>query len=270
MAETLHGRNSADTVGQRSFEARDPAWRKSERHVCQPVEPSHIRKFTLVQPSPADEPFDLFVRERAENVAGFDYKAEEFLAVLTAQGIVETEAVLDLLTRVARLLGDMWTEDSCTFNDVTIGMHRLTLLLIGLEPFGTDPDATPRHGGRAFLAPAPGDQHGFGLAMVGYYLRRGGWDVSAELDAQEDRLIAHIASRHYDVIGFSVGHERAVDAVAVLIGRIRPRSRNRGLGVMVGGPMIVADPSLAATMGADLWAADAASLVDRLAPYIPA
>ena len=200
----------------------------------------------------------------AQRVIAADYAQDSFRRSLAVEGVRTTDEILAVLTLVARLLGDMWLADSCTFNDVTFGMHRLTLLLMALEPTGADADARPQHGGRVFLAPAPGDQHGFGLAMVGYHLRRDGWDVSAELDASEDRIVDHIAARAYDCVGFSVGHERAVTPLTALIQRIRQYSRRASLAIMVGGPMIVANPALAEEMGADLWAEDGIALCGKL------
>ncbi len=251
MAQRLHDRTEVEAFYRSA--ARD-----SERRQPSADNPrsrsSTLPNFRLLPESTDAERREAFVQLCADAVAGFAFDRAAFVETLIAFGIALPDDTLDHLTAIARRLGDMWLEDSCSFHDVTIGMHRLTMMLIALEPFSGDPDATPRHGGRVFLAPAPGDQHGFGLAMVGYYLRRAGWDVSAELDARDDRLVEHIGARHYDCVGFSVGHERVVSPLTQLIGRIRRKSRNKLLKIMVGGPMIVADPAIAGTMGADLWA----------------
>ena len=266
MAQRLHDRTDVEALYQRASEDGEPGKRPGH---CFHSDSNTLPNFRLLPDMSDAERYEAFVQICADAVAGFAFDRAEFAEILSAYGIATPDETLDHLTAIARRLGDMWLEDSCSFHDVTIGMHRLTMMLIALEPFGGEPDAEPRHGGRVFLAPAPGDQHSFGLAMVGYYLRRAGWDVSAELNAGDDRLIDHLGARHYDCIGFSVGHERAISPLTQLIGNIRRRSRNKLLKVMVGGPMVIADPAIAGTLGADLWAADGLGLVQRLAPFVP-
>ena len=207
----------------------------------------------------------------ARRLIAFDYQQMTFLSWLTTRADRSVaDLLLTVLTLAARHLGDLWLEDICSFNDVTIGMHRLTLLLIALEPPSGDPLAVDQHGGRIFLAPAPDDQHGFGLGIVGFFLRRAGWDVSADLESDSGHIVGRLSQREFTVAGFSVGHERAIEPVTTLIHDARRRSRNRDIKLIVGGPMIVGNPDLAEAMGADLWATDAASLVSRLVPLIPA
>ncbi|NJK90043.1 MAG: cobalamin B12-binding domain-containing protein [Myxococcales bacterium] len=84
---------------------------------------------------------------------------------------------LDLLAPVARLLGDLWLIDLCTFTDVTIGLSRLQQLVRELAPAFEDGHDLRGFGHRALLAPAPGEQHTFGMHLVEEFLRRAGWDV---------------------------------------------------------------------------------------------
>jgi methanogenic corrinoid protein MtbC1 len=259
MAHTLHGRAAGASLGRTPSSATTDETRM--RVDC--LTPIHAPRPPLARPSGQGD-LTVLVRASARRVIALDYDADSFRRALESEGVKSTDDILTVLTSVARLLGEMWLDDSCTFNDVTFGMHRLTLLLIALEPGGAEPGAQPLHGGRIFLAPAPGDQHGFGLAMVGYYLRRAGWDVSADLDSEENHIVDHVAARAYDCVGFSVGHERAVTPLAALIRRIRQHSRRAGLAIMVGGPMIIANPALAAQVGADLWAEDGITLCAKL------
>lgn len=205
----------------------------------------------------------------ADAVIATDYDPGDFRRTITEAGAYATDDFLDVMTRIARRLGDMWVADDCSFTDVTFGMHRLTLLLHALEPGGIDPEARRQHGGRVYLAPAPGDQHGFGLAMVGYHLRKAGWDVSVDLGSDEDHIVAHVAGRAYDCVGFSVGHERTIPSLARLVARLRRETRRATPAIMVGGPMIVANPLIADEIGADFWAPDGASLCRQLDAMLP-
>ena len=223
-----------------------------------------------VAPANRDPSSARFVRECAERLIAPDYDQPLFAHwVETRADLSVADLLPNLLTLAARHLGEMWNEDLCSFVDVTLGMHRLTLILVDLEPPHADPSARAQHGGRILLAPAPGDQHGFGLALVGFYLRRAGWDVRVDIAGRSADPSDVVAERDYDIVGFSVGHERAVAPVAQLIAEIRQRSRNPRVRVVVGGPFLLGRPEVAMEMGADLCADDAAELVQRIEPFIP-
>ena len=184
------------------------------------------------------------------------------IAALSAWAARAAPDMVSIFAPAARRLGDMWVEDECSFCDVTIGMHRLTLLLIEFET-QHPADVGSGERGRALIAPAPGDQHGFGTALVGLFLRRAGWDVTADLRTV-DEIIDALEKHPFDVAGFSVGHERAIEPVAALLRLVRGRSCNRHIQLAVGGPMIVGNGELARTMGADVWADDAETLIAKL------
>jgi methanogenic corrinoid protein MtbC1 len=61
----------------------------------------------------------------------------------------------------------------------------------------------------------------------------------------------------FDVVGFSIGSEKLLDGLITLIRLVRRASRNRGLGVMIGGPLVQLRPELVALVGADASADDA-------------
>ena len=270
MAQSLKGRMADARIGDTGqYRRLSDVAALIARQDCR-SDPDDRAKPPGRLPVGEDTNVDTMIQACADRIIAPDYDAPGFRAWVASRadvGIVDM--ALTVLTLTARKLGDMWLEDDCTFNDVTIGMHRLTLLLIALEPPTGDPLAQPQHGGRIFVAPAPGDQHGFGLAMVGFFLRRAGWDVSAELNGDESYVLDRIAARDYDCIGFSVGHERAIAPVAALIQQVRRRSRRRSVKIVVGGPMIVADPGLGKRMAADIWAQDAMTLIDQLLPFVP-
>lgn len=168
-----------------------------------------------------------------------------------------------LFVDAARRLGELWLADECTFLDVTIATQRLGSALVDLETRAPSPPM-PAAAGQVLLCPMPGDQHGFGLSVLGYFLRRAGWDVAAPVMNTATAIEAEVAARGYDIVGLSIGHERAVPNVADLIRRIRARSVNPAILVAVGGPMVNQHPEQSARFGADLWAEDAAAFVKVL------
>lgn len=74
--------------------------------------------------------------------------------------------------------------------------------------------------------------------------------------ATRDELVRTLRDQWFTLVGISVGSEQQLESVAASIRAIRRRSRNRAIGVMVGGPVFVGQPDLAARIGADATAID--------------
>ncbi len=170
---------------------------------------------------------------------------------------------LDLLAPAARELGNRWEEDECDFMQVTVGLCRLHQLLRELSPeFSVDENE--RTGDRRILlATCPGDQHTFGIALVAQFLRRAGWDVWHEFLASSAEILDVCSQHWFSVVGLSVATETRIDVLTDTIRAIRRASRNRGVGIMVGGPILIDKPELAALVGADATAVDGQQAVTR-------
>ena len=164
---------------------------------------------------------------------------------------------LDLLAPTARHLGDLWEADVCDFTQVTIGLGRLQQVLHELShAFQSEMAAAASLGRRVLLIPVPGEQHSFGLFMVAEFFRRAGWDVcGTEVDTRQD-LVRTMRDQSFAVVGLSASCGTRLDALAASIRAARRASRNRGVGVMVGGPLFVGHPELVAHVGADATALD--------------
>jgi hypothetical protein len=89
--------------------------------------------------------------------------APALVDVLVARGIPRGELYLNLLAPAARMIGDMWQDDECSFADVTMVVARLHQILNGLrdeQPVSAPlPDAPT-----ILLSAAPGAVPGSGLA----------------------------------------------------------------------------------------------------------
>jgi methanogenic corrinoid protein MtbC1 len=183
--------------------------------------------------------------------------AAERVAALRARGVSLEGIFLELLGPAARSLGDMWNEDLCDFTQVTVGLWRLQQLVRDLSPSfcdGAEPQDLTR---RALLVPVHGEQHTFGLFMVAEFFRRAGWDVWAGPVATQSELLELVRNDWYSVVGISVSCETRLEGLAATIHALRRASRNRAVGVMVGGPVFLDRPELAALVGADASAVDA-------------
>ncbi len=170
---------------------------------------------------------------------------------------------LQLLAPAARELGLRWEEDECDFMQVTVGLCRLHQLLRELSPEFRADDLEPAVGRRILLAPLPGEQHTFGITLVAQFLRRAGWDVWHEFPAADTDILEVLRQNWFAVVGLTVGIDTRLDAVTAIIAAIRRCSRNPGVGVLVGGPLLVSKPEIAAMVGADATAADGHEAVER-------
>ena len=96
---------------------------------------------------------------------------------LRAEGVTAEAILLDLFAPAARHLGELWKADLCDFVEVTMALSVLQQLVrehsagVGMEGFNWTDHR------RLLLAPAPGDQHTFGVAIVEKFFRSAGWDV---------------------------------------------------------------------------------------------
>ncbi|MBC7942524.1 MAG: cobalamin B12-binding domain-containing protein [Chitinophagaceae bacterium] len=189
-------------------------------------------------------------------LAADDAGWQTLLDRLLSKGVRVDEIYLSLLSPSAQELGRLWDEDRCSFTDVTVALGRLQRVMRMLSPaFGREVEH-PADGRRVLLLPAPGEQHTFGLSIVAEFFRRAGWEVVGDSEARAVDPAALVRSEWFDVIGISVGLDTRLDWLQSGIAAVRNASRNRGIGVMVGGPPFVLNPGRAAELGADGTAAD--------------
>jgi MerR family transcriptional regulator, light-induced transcriptional regulator len=182
------------------------------------------------------------------------------------RGVLLEKIFLDLLAPAARRLGQYWVDDTCNFADVTIGMSRLQQLL---RIYGPDfeRDTAPCHGQdpsqprRLLLVPIHSEHHTFGVSMLELFLRRAGWDITSAAGMGIEEIKALVARERFAVICISKSCDALLDQLASDIRAIRRASRNKSVGVMVGGPAFARDPDRVALVGADGTAADARQAV---------
>jgi methanogenic corrinoid protein MtbC1 len=167
---------------------------------------------------------------------------------------------LDLLAPAARRLGEMWESDEVDFVEVTMAMGRMQRLLRSLSPAFLGDAERNEPVGSVLLSCMSGEQHTFGLIMVGEFLIRDGWQVLVGAPWSEADLASIVATQWYDVIGFSVGTDNRLPKLRNDIRRLRAASRNPNVQVMVGGQPIAKNPNLARELGADAYAADTRSV----------
>lgn len=189
--------------------------------------------------------------------------AMRHIEALLERGITMDNLLVDLLGPSARIMGDMWVEDSCNFVDVTLGMTRIQHVFRQLRmPVGNSDDFVNSKG-RALLVPAPGEQHVFGLRVVEEFLLRDGWDIDCRLQASLNDILYMVRDEAYDFIGFSLSGERLLEPLASAIRLVRLNSRNRAIRIMVGGVYFADRPETECEIDADAVTRDARSAVAK-------
>ncbi len=194
---------------------------------------------------------------------GSQAEVAAYVDAISDGGVPTESLLLDLLTPTARLLGEMWENDTCTFSDVTLGLMRLANVMRQLDRASSGDSKPSSTGPSALLVQMPGEQHGFGLAMVVHFFRRAGWTVRQAPVVTSADLIGLVQNTWFGIVGVSVACSDRIEALATDIRAIRRHSRNRAIGVMVGGPPFIAHPQLAAMVGADATAADGRQAVQQ-------
>ncbi len=172
-------------------------------------------------------------------------------------GFTAEQILLDLLAPVARHLGELWERDEISFVDVTIAIQKMHHVLHVVS----ERSAPIRLGGSdqpvAFLVPAPGEVHTFGLLIMSEMLRRRGWAVVGGLPTPLNEILESVGARSFTMIGFAISADALLKPTASVIRRVRKRSRNAMVRIVVGGKVCAGNDGLAEELGADAAFADA-------------
>lgn len=188
---------------------------------------------------------------------------------LRAAGIADEILLLDLLAPTSIELGRRWEQDISDFAEVTIGVCRLHRLLRSLHPQHNRRLDNQAHGGRVALAPAPGEQHSFGLLLVGELLFRAGWYTDVDIDSDSDQLNQTVTQNWYEMAGVSVSCESRLQSTAELIASVRKNSCNPDVAIIVGGRVFDENRQLGFEIGADEVVTREADITAIAAKYVP-
>lgn len=183
--------------------------------------------------------------------------ARSYVDTLHAQGMGVERLYIELLAPSARMMGEMWQADIADFTEVTEGLFRLRQLFHDLAPaFEIEGGRQSLLKGNVLLAPAPGEQHTFGLLVVEEFLRRTGLACRSSTPKSTKDLTRLVREEHYDVVGLTASCDVHLDSVASSVKAIRKASCNKSVTVLVGGSMFTDNPALVTLVDADGTARD--------------
>lgn len=216
----------------------------------------------------------------ADQIAEFArlcYEADErvgrdYLDRLRQQHHAVADVLLHLVAPAARWLGSRWDQDQIGFSEVTLGLLRMQNITRDFAAMDRHPQREAPDRFRALVASAPGSQHLLGLTMVSELFAADGWEVRVEVASTEDALFAAVQGSRYDVLGLSVGLGEQLPSLADLVARLRARSLNPGMAVLLGGVALTTPEPTTETYGADAVCHDpvaAIRVARRLAMRLP-
>lgn len=197
------------------------------------------------------------VDEFAEAVINRDVGVSiAFFEARRRQGATIEQLFQDLLAPTARRLGELWEEDINDFMDVTRGVAHLQQIVHQFSSAFRSESRNPLANRRALLMPLPGDNHSFGISLVGEHFRREGWRVWGGPPKTLDDILELVDGQWFDVVGLSASKVADPTRLAADILDIRRASLNAKVAVLIGGRVFRETPELAMQVGADATADD--------------
>ena len=167
------------------------------------------------------------------------------------------------IPEAARRMGDEWMDDQLSWLDVSIGTARLQSLVREISAAWTADQADSHSLGAVLLLVPEGEQHTLGPMVVMGQLRRLGISVCLRINATQRELTNLMDQRQFDGILVSVATETRLHSAAVLIKTMRTL-RKKLPPIIIGGPIVLENPSLAASAGADYTCADIATAMEAI------
>ncbi len=213
-----------------------------------------------VHPSVSDAHIDALMALILQVDAG---PSANYVKELFAQGIELEELYLNLLTPVARKLGEKWDNDDADFTQVTVALWRIKQLMYDLSPMFQEYAEYKQQGKSVMLVPLPGSQHTLGLFMVSEFFARAGWRVWGELAATEADILRMAKTQWFDVVGLSASLQEQFPDLKRMINEVRSVSLNPHVGIMIGSPVFNQNPELVEDLGADMVGIDAVDALEK-------
>ena len=231
-----------------------------EQHLDSSI-PSQLPAKQVIDQKAVEDLTKLVLQEDAR--ISVDYVKE-----IHASGTTLEDIYLLLLTPVARKLGAMWEEDESSFTEVTIALWRIKQLMYDLSPIFQQYSEQSKTGSSIMLVPLPGSQHNLGLFMVSEFFAKAGWRIWGELAATEEAIVSMAESEWFDIVGLSASVREQFPQLKQLIKRIKARSKNPNVGIIIGSPVFNQSPELIDDIGADMVGIDAEDALEKATFYV--
>jgi len=187
--------------------------------------------------------------------------ALQFIEAALQEGASVDEVRCRIVQDAQREIGRLWQEDQ-----ITIAQEHMATAIsqLALAHLFQRSEFRQRVNRKILVACVPGEHHEFPARLLADSLEVHGYDVRfLGADVPLDSLIDSIATENPDVVALSMTmlfHLPALrEAVVVVRGLKNPRML-----IAIGGSLFESTPALAADLGADLIATDAAAFISQL------
>jgi len=202
--------------------------------------------------SDVDKLAELLLRHRLR-------EAHELVLLKRQENVPLHGLCLNLLAPTAQKLGEFWVKDRCDFNTVTVGVGSLQRLMREIHLLSAEPQRSLGQHHSILLLPAPGEQHSFGVSMLGEFFHSAGWETAGGPAIGRNDLQQILTQQTYDVVGLSIASDRWLSSLVAAIEAVRTHCKNPNVKILVGGPLFARSTSakLAREIGVDGFATDA-------------
>lgn len=174
----------------------------------------------------------------------------------------------DYFPAAARLLGDMWLSDDCSFAEVTIGsslIHQLVVHNAARLERAFSNDATI---GSILIAPLSKETHILGVSLMETVYSAANWHAEAILSSNSSSILNAVKNQRFDVIAISLSDRKRTEECKLLLTKIRDASLNNDIIIAVGGHVFDQNPQIVQEVGADVQVTNIVDSLDQMKQYV--
>lgn len=174
---------------------------------------------------------------------------------------IPPETILDKgMVSAMAIVGEKFKKDEIFMPEVMIAARAMNAGLEVLDPVLAATNVRPK--GKVLLGTVHGDLHDVGKNIVSIMFRGAGFKViDIGIDVPDQRFLEGIDEHRPDIVGMSALLTMTLPAMKSAVQAVHDTHKADDLIVMVGGAPVT--ESFAQEIGADGWAPDAASAVER-------
>jgi MerR family transcriptional regulator, light-induced transcriptional regulator len=199
----------------------------------------------------------------AAALSGSRLKARSVVDQALAAGVDIRAIYLHIFQPALREVGCLWQENRISVADEHVATAITQALMAQLH--GQTSTGVRGSRGSMIAACMDSERHEVGLRMVCDLVEREGWDTTfLGAGVPTESLVEMVRERRPDALAFSVSLAPHLSRLARTIAMLRERMGDATPVIVVGGRPFLDEPELAATVGADIVAADADDAVVQL------
>lgn len=196
---------------------------------------------------------------------GNDAAVRESTRAAIDAGIAPAEILDQALLPAMAVVGDRFRVHEIFLPDVLLAARAMHAAMALLKPLLVRDDVPPS--GRVVVGTVVGDVHDIGKNLVATLLQGAGFEViDLGTDVSPDRFVDAAVDAGAPVIGMSALLTTTMIGMRDVVDLVRERGLAGTIATIVGGAPVTAE--FAREIGADAWAADAPSAVDRIRTLI--